>query len=243
MGTMPDGTMTKDEVMRFLKSKGTAQTRKIYKRHGGREPMFGVKVADMKTVVKKVKKDHDLALALYATGNVDAMYLAGLIADETKMTKAHLNRWVREASFGMLCNYTVPWVASESARGWELGLKWIDSKKESTASAGWSTLASLVSIKSDDQLDVKRLAALLDRVVRDVHTAPNGVRYAMNGFVISVGGYVTSLTKKAIAAGRKIGVVEVDVGETSCKVPFIVEYVQKMVKRGNVGKKRKTARC
>ena len=79
-------------IMKELAAMGSEQTRKTYARHGAPDANFGVKIADMKTIVKRVKKSHELALALYATGNSDAMYLAGLIADETRMTKADLDR-------------------------------------------------------------------------------------------------------------------------------------------------------
>lgn len=74
--------MTKSEVMLELSKFGNEQTKKIFARHGAREPFYGVKVGDLKTLVKKIKTDHNLALELYETGNSDAMYLAGLIADE-----------------------------------------------------------------------------------------------------------------------------------------------------------------
>lgn len=65
----------------------------------------------------------------------------------------------------------------------------------------------------------------------------------MNGFVIAAGGYVPSLTARAIAAGNKIGMVKVDMGGTACKVPFSPDYIRKMKDKGNIGKKRKTIRC
>ena len=89
--------MTLEEVMAELEGYGNPQTKNTFIKHGVREPYFGVKVQDMKKIVKKVKKNHQLSLELFATGNSDAMYLAGLIADENKITKNDLNRWAREA--------------------------------------------------------------------------------------------------------------------------------------------------
>src|SRR4051812_27913139 len=132
-------TMTKDEVMTALKKLGTEQTKKTWARHGAKGDYFGVKIGDMKTIEKKVKRDHRLAKELYATGNCDAMYLAGLIADEKAVTKAELREWAEKASWRMLSEYTVAWVAAESPHGLELALEWIDSPKESVASSGWST--------------------------------------------------------------------------------------------------------
>jgi len=82
------------------------------------------------------KKDYQLALDLYDTGIYDAMYLAGLIADDMKMTKKDLRHWIKNAHCPALCEYTVPWVAAGSQHGLELAREWIESEKESVAMAG-----------------------------------------------------------------------------------------------------------
>ena len=133
--------------------------------HGAKEPFFGVKVQDMKKIQKKVKKNHELSLELYATGNGDAMYLAGLIADEKKISKAELQQWVEEAYWSMISEYAVPWVASESPHGFELGLEWIESDQEHIASAGWSALASWASIRADEDLDIPAYVSLFGSCV------------------------------------------------------------------------------
>src|SRR5215216_3488770 len=127
--------MTAKEVLAQLKKLGTEQTKKTFLRHGAKEPFFGVKVGDLKVLQKKIKTDHALALELYDTGNSDAMYLAGFIADPAAMTKADLQKWVKGAYWNMLSGYTVPWVASESKFGRELALDWIDSDAELIANA------------------------------------------------------------------------------------------------------------
>jgi 3-methyladenine DNA glycosylase AlkD len=235
--------MTTQEVMLELEGYGNAATKNIFFKHGAREPLFGVKVQDLKKIQKKVKKDHDLALSLYATGNSDAMYLAGLIANENKMTQADLQRWVDEAYWYMISEYTVPWVAAESRFGWELGLQWVDSADEHVAAAGWSTLASWANLNADEDLNVKVYRDLLDRVEKSIHSEQNRVRYTMNGFVITVGGAITSLTDKAQKVASSIGKVNVNVGDTACKVPSASDYIQKIIDKGRLGKKKKTVRC
>jgi len=235
--------MSLKDVMSELKKLGTEQTKKTFLRHGAREPLFGVKVGDLKLIQKKVKKDHELSLQLYGTGNADAMYLAGLIAEPEKMTKADLKKWVTGAYCNMIAGYTVPWVASESRFGRELALEWIDSDEEMISTAGWSAYASLVAIKPDAELDLAEIERLLNRVKNEIGNAPNRTRYAMNNFVIAVGGSVAPLTAKAKAAAKAIGTVEVDMGDTSCNVPLAYDYIAKIEKMGRVGLKRKTAMC
>jgi 3-methyladenine DNA glycosylase AlkD len=235
--------MTATEIMKELKTLGTDGYKRILRNHGANEPMFGVKIEELKKYQKRIKKDYQLALDLYATGNYDAQYLAGLIADEVKMTKKDLKNWLANANCDALYGSTVPWIAAESKHGWDLAMEWIESKKENVASAGWNTLCSIVSIKDDADLDVAALKRLLERVEKTIHDAPNHVRYGMNSFVIAVGCYVKELTDSAMKIAKKIGKVTVDMGNTACKVPSASEYIDKVKKRGTIGKKRAMARC
>lgn len=235
--------MTTEQVMKELEKKGSESIKKIFLNHGAKEPLYGVRIADLKVIQKKVKKDHELAMSLYNTGNYDAMYLAGLIADESKMSKKDIERWAEKATSDGISQYTVAWVAAESNYGWEMGMKWIDSSKEKIAAAGWNTLAGVISMKPDSELDIAAVKKLLQRIKKEIHSAPNQVRYTMNGFVIGVGGYIKELTKEAIETAKKIGDVYVDMGETACKVPAAADYIKKMEVKGYVGKKKKTVKC
>jgi hypothetical protein len=100
-----------------------------------------------------------------------------------------------------------------------------------------------VAITDDTKLDVAALKKLLQRVQESIHEAPDLVRHQMNGFVIAVGSYVKALTGFAKQVGTKIGPVKVDMGETACKVPFAPDYIAKVEARGNIGKKRASAKC
>lgn len=235
--------MTKEEVLKELQFYGDEQTKATLIKHGAREPFFGVKVQDLKKILKKTKKNHQLSLDLFATGNSDAMYLAGLMADEKQITREQLEEWAEQAYWSYLSEYTVPWVAAETPFGFELGLKWIESEKENVASAGWGTLAYYAAVREDDELDTEVYIKLLDRVKTEIHGAQNRVRYVMNGFVIAIGTYVEALTDKSKEVAKEIGKVSVDVGGTACKVPLASDYIDKVINKGRVGKKRKTARC
>jgi 3-methyladenine DNA glycosylase AlkD len=235
--------MNVTEVMAMLEQMGNSTTKNVLLKHGAVEPLFGVKVSDLKVIQKKVKKDHQLALELYKTGNSDAMYLAGLIADEKAITKAELENWVKNATWSQLCEYTVAWIAAESKFGWDCGNEWIDSDNPLIASAGWNTLSNWVAMKKDEELDIEKLKKLLSRISKKIHKEPNRVRYCMNNFVISLGGYVKELTEEAKKVANQVGRVQVYMGETACKVPEAFSYIEKIEKMGRLGKKKNKARC
>src|SRR6202795_4716821 len=169
--------MTAKEILAELKPLGSDSYKKVIFNHGVKEPCFGVKVSDLQKIQKRIKKDYQLALDLYDTGVYDAMYLAGLIADDAQMTKKDLQCWVERASCYSLSQYTVAWVAAGGRFGRELALKWIDSKKELVAAAGWATLGCVVAVTDDAGLDLAELRQLLRRVATTIHQQPNRVRH------------------------------------------------------------------
>jgi hypothetical protein len=231
--------------MKALEKLGSAQTKKTYLRHGCPEPFFGVKIADMKALIKKFKIHGDTALAkdLYQTGNSDAMYLAGLICDGGQLTRRDLDDWANKATWHMISSSTVPWVAVEHPEGWDAALEWIDSPDEKISLTGWSTLGGITAVREDKNLNLKAIEKLLGRVAKSIHQAPNCTRYAMNDFVIAIGSHVKPLAAKAQAIAMKIGEVQVDMGDTACKVPLASEHIKKVINSGRQGAKRRTIKC
>jgi len=234
--------MTAKDIVAELKKLGNAKTKKMWMTHGAQEPCLGVKIEDMKKIQKRVKMDYQLALDLYDTGIADAMYLAGLIADDAKMTRKDLQKWIEGASCGWVAEYTVPWVASAGLHGREIALKWMDSKNETIASAGWQTYSSMVAIKEDADLDLAEIKSLLQRASKSINQQPNRVKFVMNGFVIAVACHVKPLHKLAVNTANSVGKVAIDlVGE--CKIPFAPDQIKKFEARSTIGKKRKSPKC
>ena len=232
-------------IMAELKKKGSEKTRKMYARHGMvTERVFGVSMADLKVIAKTIKAQQALACELYDTGYLDAMYLAGMVADGSQMTRKQLNAWAEgAANLQMISEYTVPWVTVDNPDARDLAMQWIKSKKERVACSGWCTYSGLVALKPDQELNLAEIERLLATVVKEINGAQNRVRYTMNGFVIAVGTCVKPLLKQAKAAARQIGAVSVDLGDTACNVRSAIAQIEKIEASGRVGQKRKTIRC
>lgn len=232
-------------VLALLKKKGNEKTRQTYARHGMEaERTYGVSAADMKAIAKNLKGQQALACELYSTGVMEAMYVAGIVADGAQLTEKQLDEWAEGAAgMQMVAEYTVPWVAVENSHRRELALRWMKSDREHVAAAGWCTYAGILATTPDAELNLAEIEKLMETVVKEIGRARNRVRYTMNVFVISAGTYVKPLLKKAKAAAEKLGDVSVEMGETACKVPLASAYIAKMEASGRVGKKRKTMRC
>jgi 3-methyladenine DNA glycosylase AlkD len=135
-----------------------------------------------------------------------------------------LNAWVKDVDnrglAGALSN-----VAAEAPSAKGRMEKWTVSNNEMTACTGWHTLASIA--RQDNGLPDAYFADYLDTIESKVHTSKNWVKYAMNNALINIGVRNPALEKKATAAAKRIGTVEVDHGETGCKTPDAASYIKK----------------
>ena len=220
--------MALNDVLADLKQLGTAQNRKVYGRHGVGENMYGVSFANLNKLAKQIKTNHELAGKLWATGNHDARVLATMIADPPKMTSRELDAWARD-----LDNYCLTdcfsGLVSEARHARAKMEKWGKSMAEWTGRAGWLLLAHLA--RKDSELTDRYLEQQLPTIEREIHSRPNQVRDAMNSALIAIGIRNPRLEKKALAAAKRIGKVEVDHGETSCKTPDAAAYIRKTLER------------
>ena len=235
--------MTAEQILAQLKELGQESYKKVIMKHGIQEPVYGVKIEEMKKIVKQVKNGYDISLKLYDSGIYDAMYLAGLLTEPEKMTEKQLQHWAEKANAPVLREYTVAWVAAEGPHAMKKATEWIEAKDEQLQSIGWSVLSNIVSLKADADLDIALLSKLLKRVIKDIHNSANRVKLAMNGFVIALGTYVQPLTEAAKQAAKDIGKVTADMDDTACKIPAAAEYIEKAEKKNAIGKKKKSARC
>jgi len=235
--------MTVSEIIERLEAMGGVSYRRILMNHGAKEPVLGVKIADLKLIQKEIRVDYPVALELFDTRIYDAQYLAALITDDARMTKRDLRRWLTRSNCPAINSTSVAWVTAGSRYAVEMALEWIPSEKEDKSQTGWMTMASLVSFQDDSDLDLDGLKGLLEQVGKTIQDQPNLVRYAMNGFVIATGCFVSELTKDALRTAKAMGKITVDMGNTACQVPSAVESIQKVQKRGTIGNKRRSAKC
>ena len=217
--------MTLAQAMSALEKAGSAQTRKTYARHGAQEPMFGVSFAVLKDLAKKIGVDHELALELWATGNFDARNLAYKVVDPARISAADLDRWARDLRVRM-CGMYVASLAAESPHAEAKAAKWLASKEERLRCAAWGLVAQRAS--RDEATPDAWFAERLAEIERGLPAAPNWERETMNHAVIAIGGRSAALRKSALAAAKRIGKVEVDHGDTACKTPDAVSYIEKM---------------
>lgn len=217
-------TMTLDETMAALEAAGTAQNRKIYRRHGATDPLFGVSYAVLGKLRKSIKKDHALALGLWATGNLDARVLATMVADASALDDGQLEAWFDDVDNYGLADALTPLAMAMPGRR-ARGERWIASDDEWRERIGWHVISGLAQT---GDLEEDEARTWLARIEEGVHGAKNRVRDSMLGALIGIGSMSDGMASESLAANGRIGPVEVDHGETGCKTPDPAEKVPKM---------------
>ncbi len=220
--------MKPTEALAQLKALGTAQNRKVYARHGVTGAAFGVSYGALGKLKKAIRIDHELAVALWSSGNHDARILATMVADPARADRKLLEAWVKELDNYVLTD-ALSGLAARSPVAKALSKKWTKAKGEWVSSAGWNILTGLLNGSQDVGFEEAELEELLQTIETRIDRAPNRTRYAMNNALISIGVTSPRLHELATAAAERIGRVEVDHGETGCKTPEAVSYMAKML--------------
>jgi hypothetical protein len=232
-----------ETVMQELEALGKERTKKIYLSNGAHEPLFGVATGAMKPIAKKIKINQGLAEELYATGNYDAMYFSGIIADPNAMKETDFDRWMDGAYFYMLSDYVVAVTLSESDIAQAVADKWITSGEELRMSGGWSCYCWLLGNRKDKEFTDSKISNMLDVVKNTIHHSPERTKSAMNNFLYTVGISYLPLHEKAVETAKEVGIVEVKRDNKKTSFLNAYESIQKEVDRGKLGFKRKYVRC
>lgn len=221
--------MNAQEILATLEKLGKPQTAAIYRRHGAGDNVFGTLTSEIAKLQKKIKVDHALAMELWQTGNAEARILALLIADPAKLTRADADGLVKDGPVRFLDSYLAGLLA-RSPIAEETMRDWMSSPDESSREVGYGILAARLKEDSGSVSDADTEKVLVT-IEKEIHRSPNWARRAMNGALISIGAYKPALREKAIAAAQRIGKVEVDHGETGCKTPDAILYIEKAAAR------------
>ncbi|MFJ7407666.1 MULTISPECIES: DNA alkylation repair protein [unclassified Lysinibacillus] len=230
-------------VMQELEALGKERTKKIYMSNGAHEPLFGVATGAMKLIAKKIKINQPLAEELYASGNYDAMYFAGIIADPKAMAESDFDRWMDTAYFYMLSDYVVAVTLAEADIAQQVADKWIASGEELRMSAGWSCYCWLLGNRKDVEFSEDKIATMLETVKNTIHNSPERTKSAMNNFLNTVGVSYLPLHDMALATAKTVGPVELKKDNKKSSFLHAYESIQKEMDKGRIGFKRKYVRC
>ena len=219
--------MTLKEALAQLKSLGDEKVLARNKKNGARDKQFGVPMGDIRKVAAKIKSDHELAMALWDTGNVDAQLLAILVLKPKQLSRDDLDRMVRAADFPQLADWLNSYVVKDHPDRESLRESWMDDDNPWAARAGWSLTAGRVA-RDPKGLDVP---ALLNRIESEMAGAPPPSQWTMNNCLAGIGINHPKLRKRALAIGEKLGIYRDYPVSKGCTSPFAPIWIDEMVRR------------
>lgn len=221
--------MTVKEILAQLETLGDDARRKHNLKAGAPDNQFGVKLGDIRTIAKKIKTDHELALTLWDTGNVEAQLLATLIIKPALLSAEDLDTMTRSTTCSQVADWLNAYVVAQHPAKDALREKWMKAKEKDrwAARAGWNLTASCVNKGTHDL----EFAGLLDRIEKELPKAKPEVQWTMNNTLGAIGIKNAALRKRAVAIGEKIGLYKDWPVSKGCIPPYVPVWVDAMVKR------------
>lgn len=224
--------MTLKETLAELKALGNEKLRQQNKKRGADDNQFGVKLGDIRKVADKIKANHELALELWETANMEARLLATLLVNPKKLSPEETDKMVRDATIPQVADWLNAYVVKVHPANEELRKKWMQSKDRMAARAGWSLTAGRVA-RAPEGLD---LPALLDRIEIEMPKAAPETQWTMNTTLAQIGIYFPEHRKRALAIGEKLGIYRDYPVSKGCTSPFAPIWINEMVRRQKDGK-------
>ncbi len=219
--------MNVKQALKKLEALGNEKMRKQNLKHGSGDNQFGVRRGEVRKLAKEIKVDHELALKLWETENIDARFLAILLMEPNSLSAKELNQLVRSLTFVEVEDWLSNYVIKKHAEKESLRVKWMKTKHPMAARAGWRLTAERIA-KSPEGLDVD---AILDRIEAEMATAKPEPQWTMNFALAEVGINLPKLRKRALAIGEKLGIYSDWPTVKGCTSPFAPVWINEMVSR------------
>jgi 3-methyladenine DNA glycosylase AlkD len=219
--------MTLKETLAQLEALGDEKVRAYNIRNGAGKNQFGVKLGDIRKLAAKIRVDHELALALWKTGNLDARLLAILILVPKKLSAEEMDRMVRSADVAQLAEWLLNYVVKKHPEKEVLRQEWMADDDPWAARAGWGLTSERIG-RSPEGL---ALPALLDRIEAEMQDAPAPAQWTMNNCLAGIGIHFPQHRKRAIAIGERLGIYRDYPVSKGCTSPFAPIWIQEMVRR------------
>jgi 3-methyladenine DNA glycosylase AlkD len=223
---MADAAVT--ELLAELAALEDPKVRAVNEKHGDDH---GVNLTKLRAVAKRLKKQQELAVRLWATGDTAARLLALLICRPKAFERDELDTMLRAARVPKVHDWLVNYVVKNNPHAEELRLAWSADPDPVVASAGWALTTERVA-KQPAGLD---LAGLLDVIEAEMQGSPERLQWAMNHCLAQIGIEHAEHRDRAIAIGERLGVLEDYPTPPNCTSPYAPIWITEMVRRGGGG--------
>ncbi|MGP6175308.1 DNA alkylation repair protein [Corynebacterium sp. A21] len=222
MATTEATTLT--EIMAELAELADEKFLAVNQKHGDDH---AVNLSKLRAIAKRLKKNQELALELWATGDSAARLLALLICRPKDCSQDDLDTMLRESNTPKVQDWLVNYVVKKSKHVDALRKLWFEDADPVVASAGWALTAEKI-IKKPEGLD---LGGLLDTIEQEMAGAPERLQWAMNNCLAQIGIEHPSLWERALAIGERLEVLKDYPTSPGCVSPYAPIWITEMSAR------------
>jgi 3-methyladenine DNA glycosylase AlkD len=204
--------MDKDEVLTWLKRRGSRRTVQEMARYGiPSDGAVGVPMGTLLTLAKRLGKDHDLAIALWGSGCYEARLLASLIDDPQRVTRRQMNSWAASFENWADCDTVCFKLFDKTPFAWEKAQQWAASPREFVKRAGFTLMACLAL--HDKAAPDKKFLAFLPLIEKGARDERNFVKKGVNWALRAIGRRNLSLNAAALTVAERLALRE----EAACR--------------------------
>ncbi len=219
--------MTLKEILKQLEALGDEKVRLRNIRNGAGDNQFGLKLGDIRKLAKTIKSNHDLALELWETGNIDARLLAILLMKPQNLSSDEVDQLVRSVTFLQVADWLNAYIVKNHPDHEKLRQIWMKDDDPMASRAGWN-LTSIRIVKNPDKLD---LSAILDRIESEMGNATPEAQWTMNNTLAGIGIHYPEYRERALQIGETLGIYRDYPVSKGCTSPFAPIWINEMVSR------------
>ena len=192
-----------EETLAWLERRGSKKNRDGMARYGiTAKKAYGVSMATMLGLRKKLGRDHELAIALFRTGWYEARIMASFVAEPERVTPALMDRWARAFDSWAVCDSMCFHLFDRTPHAWRKVHEWARRDEEFVKRASFALIASL-TVHDKEAPDSAYLKALplIEKAASDPR---NFVKKAVNWALRSVGKRNAALHAASVAVARRL---------------------------------------
>ncbi len=195
--------MRAEEVLKILQSLGSKKAREGMEKFGiTSDRSLGISTPVLRSLARKLGRDHRLAAELWACGIFEARIIAAMVDEPDKVSQSQMDRWVGAFNSWAICDGCCCYLFRRTPFAWNKAVEWSKHPKEYVKRAGFSLMAYLaVHDKEADDLQFQKMLPIIEREAGDERLY---VRKAVNWALRQIGKRNQRLNRLAIESAKRI---------------------------------------
>ena len=192
-----------ENILSRLREKADSANLEGMKRYGmTTDNRIGVSVADMRLIVKSIRKNHDLALELWRTGLTEGKIVASMLDEPEKLTVDQMEEWAMGFNSWDVCDQVCMNLFEKSPLAWTKIVEWSEREETFVKRAAFALIACLAwHSKTAKDPDFLELFPLIRRAASDDR---NFVKKAVNWALRNIGKRNLSLNRAAAGLAKEL---------------------------------------